>query len=877
MTKYIYAFDEGQKSMKDLLGGKGANLAEMKRLGLPVPDGFTLTTEACIEYLKHGSKVPEALSEQLNSQLAAFSQRTEKSFSSEEQLLLVSVRSGAKISMPGMMDTILNLGLNDDNVKKLAAKTNDARFAYDCYRRLLQMFGEVVYGIPMNAFDTYFNAYKTQHEYQNDADIPAEGLQEICEHFKGVYLDEVYKPFPQEPFDQLTEAIEAVFKSWDNDRARVYRELNEIPHDIGTAVNIQEMVFGNSGERSGTGVAFTRNPVTGEAKLFGEYLLNAQGEDVVAGIRTPKDIESLKDQMPHVHQQFVDVSQRLETHYKDMQDIEFTIENEQLYILQTRNGKRTANAAIHIAVDLVEEGVITKEEAVMNVEVKSIDQLLHPNFDKTALDHASVISKLGLPASPGAASGKIVFSAETAKIQFEQGESVILMRPETSPEDIEGMVASEAIVTTHGGMTSHAAVVARGMGKCCVTGCSDLEINVVDKVVNYPGGTLHEGDMISVDGAQGDIYVGEVETMKAERSEAFEQFMEWSDGVAKLDVRMNAETPQDIQAGYQFGAKGIGLVRTEHMFFGPERLVEMRRFILSDTQDKRIAALNEIKQYQTADFEEILKLSGERPTIIRLLDPPLHEFLPKSTEEKSSVAGQLNVPVKTLEQYIENLNEVNPMLGHRGCRLAITYPELYVMQVEAIMESALRLKVQGIDCQPEIMIPLVSTVAEFTTLKTQITERIEVLQQEAGESVNYLIGTMIETPRACLIAGDLAKECDFFSFGTNDLTQLTFGFSRDDAGKFIGAYSEQGIIDIDPFQTLDVEGVGQLVKVATEQAKAANPTLKIGVCGELGGDHKSIQYFNNLDIDYVSCSPYRVPGALLSTAQSEVEGGRLRV
>ncbi len=877
MTKYIYAFDEGQKSMKDLLGGKGANLAEMKRLGLPVPDGFTLTTEACIEYLKHGSKVPEALSEQLNSQLAAFSQRTEKSFSSEEQLLLVSVRSGAKISMPGMMDTILNLGLNDDNVKKLAAKTNDARFAYDCYRRLLQMFGEVVYGIPMNAFDTYFNAYKTQHEYQNDADIPAEGLQEICEHFKGVYLDEVYKPFPQAPFDQLTEAIEAVFKSWDNDRARVYRELNEIPHDIGTAVNIQEMVFGNSGERSGTGVAFTRNPVTGEAKLFGEYLLNAQGEDVVAGIRTPKDIESLKDQMPHVHQQFVDVSQRLETHYKDMQDIEFTIENEQLYILQTRNGKRTANAAIHIAVDLVEEGVITKEEAVMNVEVKSIDQLLHPNFDKTALDHASVISKLGLPASPGAASGKIVFSAETAKIQFEQGESVILLRPETSPEDIEGMVASEAIVTTHGGMTSHAAVVARGMGKCCVTGCSDLEINVVDKVVNYPGGTLHEGDMISVDGAQGDIYVGEVETMKAERSEAFEQFMEWSDGVAKLDVRMNAETPQDIQAGYQFGAKGIGLVRTEHMFFGPERLVEMRRFILSDTQDKRIAALNEIKQYQTADFEEILKLSGERPTIIRLLDPPLHEFLPKSTEEKSSVAGQLHVPVKTLEQYIENLNEVNPMLGHRGCRLAITYPELYVMQVEAIMESALRLKVQGIDCQPEIMIPLVSTVAEFTTLKTQITERIEVLQQEAGESVNYLIGTMIETPRACLIAGDLAKECDFFSFGTNDLTQLTFGFSRDDAGKFIGAYSEQGIIDIDPFQTLDVEGVGQLVKVATEQAKAANPTLKIGVCGELGGDHKSIQYFNNLDIDYVSCSPYRVPGALLSTAQSEVEGGRLRV
>ncbi|MEP9852825.1 pyruvate, phosphate dikinase [Staphylococcus aureus] len=877
MTKYIYAFDEGEKSMKDLLGGKGANLAEMKRLGLPVPDGFTLTTEACIEYLKHGSKVPEALLEELNIQLEAFSQRTKKSFSSDEQLLLVSVRSGAKISMPGMMDTILNLGLNDENVKKLAAKTNDPRFAYDCYRRLLQMFGEVVYGIPMTSFDTYFNDYKTRHDYKNDADIPAEGLQEICNHFKEVYMDEVYKPFPQEPIEQLTEAIEAVFKSWDNDRARVYRDLNEIPHDIGTAVNIQEMVFGNSGDRSGTGVAFTRNPVTGEAKLFGEYLLNAQGEDVVAGIRTPKDIETLKDQMPHVHQQFVDVSQRLETHYKDMQDIEFTIENEQLYILQTRNGKRTANAAIHIAVDLVEEGIITKDEAVMNVEVKSIDQLLHPNFDKEALERASVISKLGLPASPGAASGKIVFSAESAKAQCEQGEEVILMRPETSPEDIEGMVASEAIVTTHGGMTSHAAVVARGMGKCCVTGCSDLEINVVDKVIHYSRGTLHEGDLVSVDGANGDIYVGEVETMKADRSEAFEQFMRWSNDVARLDVRMNAETPQDIQAGYQFGAKGIGLVRTEHMFFGAERLVEMRRFILSDTQEKRVSALNEIKQYQTKDFEEILKLSGERPTIIRLLDPPLHEFLPKSTEEKSSVAEQLKVSVKTLEQYIDNLNEVNPMLGHRGCRLAITYPELYVMQVEAIMESALKLKSQGINCQPEIMVPLVSTVAEFTTLKAQIVERIDALQQEAGESVNYLLGTMIETPRACLTAGDLAKECDFFSFGTNDLTQLTFGFSRDDAGKFIGAYSEQGILEIDPFQTLDVEGVGQLVKAATEQAKSVNPTIKIGVCGELGGDHKSIQFFNNLDIDYVSCSPYRVPGALLSTAQSEVEGGRLRV
>lgn len=804
MTKYIYAFDEGNKAMKDLLGGKGANLAEMKRLGLPVPDGFTLTTEACIEYLKQGAHLSDELIGQLHEQLEAFSQRTQKSFSSKESLLLVSVRSGAKISMPGMMDTILNLGLNDINVKTLAEKTNDARFAYDCYRRLLQMFGEVVYGIPMTSFDTYFNQYKEQHHYQNDADIPAEGLEEICDYFKGVYLEEVYKPFPQEPIVQLTEAIEAVFKSWDNDRARVYRQLNEIPHDIGTAVNIQEMVFGNSGAQSGTGVAFTRNPVTGEAKLFGEYLLNAQGEDVVAGIRTPKDISTLKAQMPQVHQQFIEVSQQLEKHYKDMQDIEFTIENEQLYVLQTRSGKRTANAAIHIAVDLVEEGIISKNEAVMNVEVKSIDQLLHPNFDDNALEKATAVSKMGLPASPGAASGEIVFSAETAKLKAEQGDKVILMRPETSPEDIEGMVASEAIVTTHGGMTSHAAVVARGMGKCCVTGCSDVEINVIDKKVTYLNGTLNEGDIISVDGAKGDIYLGEVETIKAERSKAFEQFMQWSEAIARLDVRMNAETPQDIQAGYQFGAKGIGLVRTEHMFFGPERLIEMRRFILSDTQDKRINALNKIKEYQKEDFETILKLSGERPTIIRLLDPPLHEFLPKSTEEKNSVASQLNVTVSELEHYIESLNEVNPMLGHRGCRLAITYPELYIMQAEAIMESALKLKQQGIHCQPEIMIPLVSTVSEFTTLKSQVVERIEALQSEMGASVHYMIGTMIETPRACLIAGDLARECDFFSFGTNDLTQLTFGFSRDDAGKFINAYSEQGILTSSTIDILSI-------------------------------------------------------------------------
>lgn len=877
MTKLIYAFDEGKKGMKDLLGGKGANLAEMKRLGLPVPDGFTITTQACIDYLEQGGTLSEVLLSELQDQLASFSTRTNKAFSSDDNLLLVSVRSGAKISMPGMMDTILNLGLNDDNVEKLARKTNDARFAYDCYRRLLQMFGEVVYDVPMTAFDTYFNDYKAQHGYEIDADIPAEGLQEICERYKAIYEEKVNKPFPQEPIVQLTEAIEAVFKSWDNDRARVYRQLNDIPYDIGTAVNVQEMVFGNSGERSGTGVAFTRNPGTGEAKLFGEYLLNAQGEDVVAGIRTPQDIATLHDQMPHVHQQFVEVSESLELHYKDMQDIEFTIEDEQLYILQTRNGKRTANAAINIAVDLVQEGVISIEDAIKQVEVKSIEQLLHPNFDERALEQATVISKTGLPASPGAATGKIVFSAEDAKAQAEQGQKVILMRPETSPEDIEGMVASEAIVTTHGGMTSHAAVVARGMGKCCVTGCADLEINTQQRTVTFPHGVLQEGDVVSVDGANGDIYVGEIDTISAQRSEAFSQFMQWSKEIAQLSVRMNAETPHDIEAGYQFDATGIGLVRTEHMFFAPERLVEMRRFILAHNRDQRVAALNKISTYQTDDFENILRQSEDRPTIIRLLDPPLHEFLPRSEEEKESVASQLNVSTREMNQHIDQLHEVNPMLGHRGCRLAITYPELYEMQVEAIMNSVIRLKEQGIETNPEIMIPLVSTVEEFKTLKAMIIDKIETMAQASEHQLNYAIGTMIETPRACLIAHEIAKEADFFSFGTNDLTQLTYGFSRDDAGKFINAYADQGIMEIDPFQTLDVDGVGQLIKLASEQAKAVNPNIKIGVCGELGGDMKSIAYFNTLPIDYVSCSPFRLPGAILSTAQSAVESGRLSV
>ncbi|QYA40358.1 pyruvate, phosphate dikinase [Macrococcoides caseolyticum] len=871
MNKKIYAFEEGTQDMKDLLGGKGANLSEMMRLGLPVPNGFTITTEVCIEYLAQGEQLTDGLLNELQTYIEGLEDKTGKAFSSKENLLLVSVRSGAKISMPGMMDTILNLGLNDENVESLAQVTNDARFAYDCYRRLLQMFGSVVYNIPMEAFEGFFESFKKEKGHLIDADIPAEDLKVIVEKYKEIYVEEAYKPFPQDPFKQLTEAIEAVFKSWNNDRARIYRDLNEIPHDIGTAVNVQEMVFGNSGDRSGTGVAFTRNPATGEHKLYGEYLLNAQGEDVVAGIRTPKEIETLNEQMPQVYQAFVDVTKKLEAHYKDMQDIEFTIENEKLFILQTRNGKRTAKAAINIAVDMVHEGVISKEDAVAMVDVKSIDQLLHPTFKEDALESAELVSDKGLPASPGAATGIILFSALDAKSKAEAGEKVILARPETSPEDIEGMIAAEAIVTTHGGMTSHAAVVARGMGKCCVTGCSDLEINTKEKYVKYAGKTLSEGDVISVNGSTGAVYIGAIETTKAEASDVFEEFMSWAEEIARLSVRMNAETEGDIKAGYSFDAKGIGLVRTEHMFFGEERLVEMRRFILASTYEERVEALNKIKVYQTEDFEGIFNLSGDRPSIVRLLDPPLHEFLPKGGEEVKAVADQLGVTADFLEKRITELHEFNPMLGHRGCRLAITYPELYEMQTEAIITAVFNLKQRGIETKPEIMIPLVSTSQEFVILKDVVKNKAQEIMDAKGVQVDYLIGTMIETPRACLVAGELAEHSEFFSFGTNDLAQLTYGFSRDDAGKFINEYINREILSVDPFQTLDVEGMGQLIRIAVESAKSANPSIKIGVCGELGGDPKSIHFFNGLDIDYVSCSPFRVPGAILATAQSQVE------
>jgi len=871
MSKLIYAFNDENSSGKDLLGGKGANLAEMTRLGLPVPDGFTITTEACNAYLASGESLTSVLLEELSDAILSLETRTGKTFSDEDNLLLVSVRSGAKFSMPGMMDTVLNLGLNDENVEKLAAKTRDARFAYDCYRRLLQMFGEVVYGIHMSVFDTIFESYKEENKYELDTDIPADGLKEIVEKYKEVYLEETNKTFPESPIDQLTEAVEAVFKSWNNERARIYRDLHDIPHDLGTAVNIQEMVFGNSGDNSGTGVLFTRNPSTGEHKLYGEYLLNAQGEDVVAGIRTPQEIEVLNTQMPEVYEELVGITKNLENHYKDMQDIEFTIENGKLFILQTRNGKRTASAAVKIAYDMVQDGVISKEDAIMMVDPKSIDQLLHPQFDDEALETAERISEYGLPASPGASTGMVVFSTERAKELGEAGEKVILMRPETSPEDIEGMVVAEAIVTTHGGMTSHAAVVARGMGTCCVTAVSDLKIDGENGVATYANGVLKEGDIISVNGSTGKLYLGEITKKDQEQSTEFAEFMTWAKEISRMDVRMNAETSKDINAGFEFNASGIGLVRTEHMFFQEERLIGMRRFILAQNHAERVAALDTILEYQQSDFEEIFRLSGERPVIVRLLDPPLHEFLPHTENEINNVANQLGVTTELLKSYITNLNELNPMLGHRGCRLAITYPELYEMQTEAMLKSLIKLKKEGIETNLEIMIPLIVTAEEYKTLSDKIKARAESIEAEAGVKVNYTVGVMIETPRACLTAEEIAPLADFISFGTNDLTQLTFGFSRDDAGKFIGEYVDGALMETDPFQSLDINGVGQLVKMAVEKARAHNPNYKVGVCGELGGDPRSIQFFNDIGMSYVSCSPYRVPGAMLAAAQSVVK------
>lgn len=866
----VYSFNEGRADMKDILGGKGANLAEMTRLGLPVPKGFTISTQACLEFLEQDGVLLDDLREEIRRYIENLEAETNKSFNSDEDLLLVSVRSGAQISMPGMMDTILNVGLNDQTVETLAKITQNQRFAYDCYRRLLQMYGNVVFGMDSSLFEKQLNQLKKRFDANYDSDLSADQLKLLIEEYKQIYLEHLDQPFPQKVEDQIFEAVKAVFLSWNNERAIYYRRMHDIPHDLGTAVNIQEMVFGNRGENSGTGVLFTRNPATGESKMFGEYLVNAQGEDVVAGIRTPSSIQRLAEEFPKVYANLTDLVNTLEEHYRDMQDIEFTIEEGNLFILQTRTGKRTGKSAFKIAVDMVEEGIISKEEALMRIEPNAVNQWLHPSFDEESIQSATIVSNYGLPASPGAAVGKLVFHASTAKELAESGEKVILIRQETSPEDIEGMNVSEAIITSHGGMTSHAAVVARGMGKPCVVGVDDIDVHEDAKIVKYGQGQLAEGDIVSVDGSTGRIYLGPITQTFSNVDHYYATIMEWAEEVSELTVRMNAETISDIETGMNFGADGIGLVRTEHMFFKPERLKEFRRFIISQKHSEKQACLDTIQTYQEEDFEAIFRTLDGLPAVIRLLDPPLHEFLPQSKDDIDMVAGQQNISAQVLKDRIQTLKEVNPMLGHRGCRLAIVFPELYIMQARAIIKSALKLHEEGIDVKPEIMIPLVSTQKELDILKKHIRQEIQKLFDTSGHEIVYTIGTMIEIPRACYIADDLAKIGEFFSFGTNDLTQMTYGYSRDDAAKFLNQYLENDILEADPFQTIDMSGVAPLMETAVDKARAVNSELKIGVCGELGGDPKSIKFFKEIGIDYVSCSPFRVPIAKLAAAQATI-------
>lgn len=870
MNQNVFQFYEGNAEMKSVLGGKGANLAEMVNLGLPVPPGFTISTGACMSYLANQEELGNDLKQEILTALGKLEEQHGKKFNDTQDPLLLSVRSGSVFSMPGMMDTILNLGLNDQTVEVLAEKTGDRRFAYDCYRRLLQMFGDVVYGIDKNRFEQYLDYLKDQYDYQSDTELTAEDLQQVVKAYQDIYEEAIHKSFPQEPMDQLFLAIEAVFRSWNNHRAKVYRNLNDIDHNLGTAVNIQTMVFGNSGENSGTGVAFTRNPATGDKAIFGEFLVNAQGEDVVAGIRTPEPLAKLAEIMPEIHQEFITTAKLLEEHYRDMQDIEFTIEEGKLYFLQTRNGKRTARSAFQVAHDLVTEGVLTKAEGIMRIEPEMIDQLLHPVFTLAGLKSSEKVGS-GLPASPGAATGIIVFDTNEAKAQVAKGHKVILVRQETSPEDVEAMSISEAIVTSRGGMTSHAAVVARGMGTCCVAGCNDLEINETVRTVRYQGGVLQAGDVISVDGSHGKVYLGELPTEKNEETEVFRELMTWADELATMKVRANAETPQDIAQAFHFGAVGIGLARTEHMFFEGPRLREMRRLILAESQGKRANPLAALLHMQTEDFTQIFKKTKSKEIVIRLLDPPLHEFLPHSLKEEAALATELGQDLESLQSRINELHETNPMLGHRGCRLGVTFPEIYEMQVAAIIKSACQLAREGIQVSPEIMIPLVGLKQELVLLKELLTQVIQEVMKAEKTIVNYTIGTMIELPRACLIADQLAEEAEFFSFGTNDLTQMTYGYSRDDAGKFITKYQQENVLPADPFQTVDVEGVGELMKIAVETARDVKPDFKIGVCGEVGGDPKSIAFFQKLGLDYVSCSPFRVPIARLAVAQAAIE------
>ena len=870
MKKYVYSFNEGSKEMKGLLGGKGANLAEMTKIGLPVPFGFTITTEACNRYYDENMTIGQDLIDSIYEKVAELEEVTGKKFGSTENPLLVSVRSGAVISMPGMMDTILNLGLNDQSVEGLAALTENRRFAMDSYRRFIQMFGDVVLEIPKAKFDKVFDGQKAAKGVQFDVELTAEDLAEVITGYKEIVKAETGRDFPQEPKDQLIEAVLAVFRSWNNDRAILYRNLNGIAHDLGTAVNVQSMVFGNMGDTSGTGVAFTRNPATGENKLFGEFLVNAQGEDVVAGVRTPMNIEMMAEAFPQAYEDFTKISTLLEKHYKDMQDMEFTVERGKLYMLQTRNGKRTAHAAVKVAVDMVKEGLIDKATAVTRLEPEQIDQLLHPMFDKKGLAAANNIAK-GLPASPGAACGQIYFTAAEAVAAAETGVKVILVREETSPEDLAGMVAAEGILTARGGMTSHAAVVARGMGKCCVAGCSAILVDEEAKTMKVGDETYVEGDFISINGGDGNVYEGVIKTVEPEMSGDFGTLMEWADEIRELKVRTNADNPRDAKQALEFGAEGIGLCRTEHMFFEEERIPAIRRMILADTLEERVAALDALRPYQQGDFKAIFEVMGELPVTIRLLDPPLHEFLPQNEEDIKALADMMGITSEKLAAKVVELHEQNPMLGHRGCRLAVTYPEIAKMQTEAIISAALEVKKeQGIDLIPEIMIPLVGEVEELKYVKKVVVETADQLIKESGIEMAYMVGTMIEIPRAALTADEIAEEAEFFSFGTNDLTQMTFGFSRDDTGKLLQSYVEKEILPEDPFQVIDEKGVGKLVGMACTLGRQTRPNIKLGICGEHGGNPKTIDFCHRTGLSYVSCSPFRVPIARLAAAQAAV-------
>ena len=873
-VKYVYSFDEGSKEMKSLLGGKGANLAEMTKIGLPVPPGFTITTESCIDYYENNKTIKQEIINQIEEKLSSLEKDLNKQLGSEENPLLVSVRSGAVISMPGMMDTILNLGLNDNTVKALAKATDNERFAYDSYRRFIQMFSDVAMEVQKYKFENVLDRYKKENNFKFDTDLTCEHLKAIVEEYKAIYKKEVGEDFPQEPKKQLMLAVEAVFRSWNNPRAIIYRRLNDIPNDLGTAVNIQSMVFGNMGDTSGTGVAFTRDPATGENKLLGEYLINAQGEDVVAGIRTPEPIATLEEVMPEIYKQFIDTVKTLEHHYKDMQDVEFTIEKGRLFFLQTRNGKRTAASAINVAVDLVEEGLITKEEAIMRVEPKQLDQLLHPKFEDKALKEATILAK-GLPASPGAGSGKIYFTAEDAAEATKNGEKVILVRQETSPEDIEGMVCSQGILTARGGMTSHAAVVARGMGKCCVAGCGEIKVDEAAKEVRKDDLVLKEGDYISLDGSTGIVYLGEVAKTEVSMTGNFEKLMNWVDEIRDMKVRTNADNPRDSKAAVDFGAEGIGLCRTEHMFFEEDRIMAVREMIVAKNEEERRAALEKLLPMQRKDFIGIYEALQGMPATIRFLDPPLHEFLPSEEEDINALAKEIGVSPAEIKNVVAELHEFNPMMGHRGCRLAVSYPEIAEMQTRAVIEAAIEVKKnKGYNIVPEIMIPLIGEIKELKYVKNVVVETAKTVMEEKGVQLDYKVGTMIEIPRAALTADKIAEEAEFFSFGTNDLTQMTFGFSRDDAAKFLKDYYEKGIYEQDPFAKLDQEGVGELMRIACEKGKATRPDIKLGICGEHGGDPSSVEFCHNLGLNYVSCSPYRVPLARLAAAQAQVKNKR---